>query len=84
MKVKCGGKIMKKFFGSRAKTYSQLTDDGSKDKIREGHKKECHKKCKFGNCKKDCLEATHLENRLNYQDNYKNDIGSVEKVIKNS
>ena len=44
MKVKYGGKIMTKFFGSRAKTYSQLTDDGSKDKKRKGHKKVCHKK----------------------------------------
>ena len=35
---------MTKFFGSRAKTYSQLTDDGSKDKKRKGHKKVCHKK----------------------------------------
>ena len=76
---------MTKFFGSRAKTYSQLTDDGSKDKKRKGHKKVCHKKkCKFGNCKKDCLEATQLEHKIKYQDNYKNDIDSVEKFIKNS
>ena len=44
MKFKYGGKIMTKFFGSRAKTYSQLTDDGSKDKKCKGHKKVCHKK----------------------------------------
>ena len=32
MKGKLGGKIMKEFFGLRAKTYSYLIDDDSEDK----------------------------------------------------
>ena len=33
MKDKLGGKIMKEFFGLRAKTYAYLTDDDSEKKI---------------------------------------------------
>ena len=43
MKDKSGGKIIIKFVGLRAETYSYLMDDGSEDKKAKGTKK-CHKK----------------------------------------
>ena len=43
MKDELGGKFMKKFVGLRAKTYSYLIDDGSKDK-KAKDTKVCHKK----------------------------------------
>ena len=43
MKGELGRKIMTKFFGLRAKTYSYLIDDGSGDKKAKGTKM-CHKR----------------------------------------
>ena len=66
MQDELGGKIIIKFVGLRAKTYSYLIDDSNEDK-----KAKCTKKCiikrklKFGNYK-NCLEATQLENKINY------------------
>ena len=51
---------MAKFVGLRAKTYSYLIDDGSKDKEGKGAKKcTMKKKLKFENYL-NCLEATQL------------------------
>ena len=57
MKDELGGKIMTKFVGLRAKTYSYLIDDGSEDKKAKGTKKcVIKRKLKFENYK-NCLEA---------------------------
>ena len=79
MKDELGGKIMKKFIGLRAKTYSYLIDDGSEDKKAKGTK-NCVKKRKRNN--EDCknyLEATQLKNKINHLD--KNEIDAI--VLKN-
>ena len=67
MKDELGGKIMTKFVGLRAKTYSYLIDDGSEDKKAKGTKKCVIKKqqLKFENYK-NCLEATQLYNKIKY------------------
>ena len=46
MKDELGGKIMAKFVGLRAKSYSYLIDGGSEDKKSKSkrNKKVCHKK----------------------------------------
>ena len=50
MKDKLGGKIMTKFVGLRAKTYSYLIDDASEDKKAKGTKKcVIKRKLKFEN-----------------------------------
>ena len=50
MKVELGGKIMAKFVGLRAKTYSYLIDDSSEDEKAKGIKKCVIKiKVKFEN-----------------------------------
>ena len=62
MNDKLGGKIMKKYVGLTAKTYSYLIDDGSEDKKAKGTKKcVIKRKLKFENCK-NCLEVTKLRN----------------------
>ena len=57
---------MTKFVGLRAKTYSYLIDDGSDNKKAKGIKKYVIKrKLKFEDFK-NFLEATQLDNKLNY------------------
>ena len=57
MKDELGGKIVRKFVGLRAKTYSYYIDDGSEDKKAKGTKKCLIKrKFKFEN-NKNCLQA---------------------------
>ena len=57
---------MTKFVGLRAKAYSYLIDNGSKDKKAKGTKKcVLKRKLKFENYK-NCLEATKLDKKINY------------------
>ena len=57
---------MTRFVGLRAKTYSYLIDDGSQDKKAKDTKKcAIKRKVEFENYKI-CLEATQLENKINY------------------
>ena len=66
MKNELGGKIMTKFAGLRAETYSYLIDDGSEHKKAKGTKKCVIKtKHKFENYR-NCLEATQLDNKIKY------------------
>ena len=60
MKDKLGRKLMTKFVGLKAKTYSYLTDDSSKNKKAKDTKKCVTKrKLKFEDYE-NCLEATEL------------------------
>ena len=65
MKDELGEKILTKFLGFRAKTYSNLMNDISKDK-KEKDTKKCviKSELKFENYKS-CLEATQLKNEIN-------------------
>ena len=65
MKDELGEKIVKKFVGLRAKTYSYLIDDGSENKKVKDTKKKCHKKIKFENYR-NSLEATQLKHKINH------------------
>ena len=73
MKDELGGKIMTKFVGLRAKTYSCLIADGSEDKKAKGTKK-----LKFGNYK-NCLEGPQLDNKLNYLEKNKINVDNLKK-----
>ena len=82
MKDELDQKITKKFVGVRAKTYSYLIDDGSEDKKPKGTKKcVIKRKLKFENCK-NCLEATQVENKINYIEKKLTQI-VLKKIIKN-
>ena len=82
MKDELGRKIMIEFVGLRVKTYSYLIDDDSEDKKAKGSKKYVIKiKIKCENYK-NCLEATELENKINYLEKNKTDI-ILNKIIKN-
>ena len=60
MKDEIGGKVIAKFVELRAKIYSYLIDNGSKDKKSKRHRKcVIKRKLKFENYK-NCLEATTL------------------------
>ena len=71
MKDEVGRKIIKKIVGLKGKTYSYLIDDGSEDK-KAKDKKKCviKRKLKFENYQ-NCLEATELEKKINYQEKIK-------------
>ena len=64
IKDELGGKIGTIFVGLWAKVYSNIIDDGSEDKNAKGTIKYVIKrKLKFENYK-NCLEATHLDNKV--------------------
>ena len=66
MKDELDRKIMMKFVWLTAKSYSYLIDDSSKDKKAKGTKMGViKKKLEFENYQK-CLEATQLENKIDY------------------
>ena len=84
MKNELCREIMKKFVGLRAKIYTYLIDHGSEDKKVKGTKKCIIKrKLKFENYK-NCLEATQLENKINYLEKNKIDIDSTKEFTKNN
>ena len=64
-KDELGGKIMKKFVGLKAKTYSYLIDDGSEDKKAKGTNKCVIKGKHRLEDYENCLEAAQLENKIN-------------------
>ena len=64
IKYELGEKIMKKFVGLRAKTYSYLIYDGSEDKKAKDTRKCVIKKNNLN--LKNYLEATQLENKINH------------------
>ena len=74
---------MTKFVELRAKTYSYLLDDNSEDKKAKGTKKVCQKKKKFENYK-NCLDATQLENKINYLEKIKLTYTVLKKMISDS
>ena len=83
MKDKLGGKIMTKFVGLRAKSYSYLIDDFSENKKAKGTRKcTIKRKFKFENYK-NCLEATQIDNKIKYLhyhiiwNEMKNEMGDV-------
>ena len=71
MKDNLSRKIIKEFFGVRARTSSYLIDDGSKDKKAKSAKM-CFikRKLKFANHKK-CLKANQLKNKIKHLEKMK-------------
>ena len=70
---------MTKFVGLRAKTHSYLIDDGSEYKKAKDTKKCVMKrKLKFDNYK-NCLEATQIQNNINYLEENKTDIDRIKE-----
>ena len=84
MKDELGEKIVTKFFGLRAKTYSYLTDDDSEDKKGKSTKKcAIKRKLEFENYR-NCLEVTQPENEINHLEKNSIKMGSLKKIIKSS
>ena len=82
MKDKLGGKIMKKFFGLRAKTYSYLKDNNDEVKTSKGKENVSKKlKFKFQDCN-DCLEAAQIESEINQLEKNEFNVVSLEEIQK--
>ena len=66
MKDELDGKIMKKFVGLKAKTYTYLKRNNDEDKkAKETKKCVIKRKLEFQDFK-NCLEETKLQNKVNY------------------
>ena len=79
MEDELGGKIMTKFVGSGAKSFSYLTDDGTEDKKVNAQKRMSQEsKLKFENYK-NYLEVTQLGNKIKYLEKNKINIDSLRK-----
>ena len=76
-------KMMQEVVGLRAKTYTDLMDDGSEDK-KANYTKKCavKRKLKFEEYKH-CFEAIQLENKINHLKKILMWV-MLEKIIKNS
>ena len=64
-----------KFARLRAKTYSYLIDDGNDDKKQKEKKCVMKRKLVFEYCK-NCLEATQLDDKINYLEKSKINVDS--------
>ena len=73
------GENVDKFVELRAKIYSYLTDDGSKDKKTKGTKKSVIKRKLMFEIYKNCLEATQLENNIKYLEENKIGIDNIKE-----
>ena len=82
MKNELGGKIMTKFVGLKAKTYSYLIDDSSEYKNAKGIKKCVIKRRLKFEISKNWLEATRLDNRINYLEKSEINVDSLKKEHK--
>ena len=81
MKDELGRKIVTKCVGLKAKIYSYLIDDGSKDKTAKITKKcAIKRKLKLENYE-NCLEATQLENKINFLEKNKINIDRLKKKL---
>ena len=83
MKDELGGKILTRFVGFRAKTYSYVADGGGEDKKAKDTQNYVTKiKLKFENYK-NCLKA-QFENKVNYLEKNKIECNSIKEFIKNN
>ena len=71
-------KVMTKFVGLGAKTYSYVIDHCSKDRKAKGTQRGVIKKLKSTNYK-NRLESTHLENKINHLEKTQYDVNSLTK-----
>ena len=84
MKDELGGKIMTKFVGLRAKTYSYLIDESSENnKAKDTKSCVIKRKLKLENYR-NCLEATQLENKINHSEKNEINTESLKKFLNNS